>query len=595
MEKEETRNSEVKTPFAFRNGILIHISTLKDYELGKKCNCVCPECGGKLIARKGRIRKPHFAHLNENSSKLVCKGGLESALHLLVKDVITKGTSLRLPYVEMHIDKKLCSDPRLETEGKSHYFVVKGGVVRGSTRIFESRLFDTKGFNVFSEKNYGVENEVRADISIEGSESTLLVEVYVRHKVPREKIEKIKILGHSAIELDFSSFSFDFENADNNIEMIKHRLQDDESRRWWLYNKKAEEFEKQFVCGDIELLSDVNPENVKKGMPIESFGVQRTLLCEGNWLKLFRVYSCPKTTSFDVAQKAFYQIFNSCKECSFFGGTLWNSSGTAKVLCKMRSVSSDVTKERMKKCSNFVNFENRQNFASEIDRIVYQANPDFYKIGYSVTAYFKESFEEIWNGRINKTNKRNSFKSGQGEQTGFQSSIKSLLVPKLLEYNEVECVRENSTKVLIKSLLTPESLDANETECRKKSYEKALNVFSLNPNSKNTNFKKDFDTVFDMVWDEEYKFAIGEHKHWTYVRKFLFFELGKKVNKEKFTKFEEFERECFIFARKEMVYIVTDDYGKKHSLMPYFSTCIIPYWKGVLPKPCDPSDGVLPS
>jgi len=499
-------NSEVKTPFAFRNGILIHISTLKDYELGKKCNCVCPECGGKLIARKGRIRKPHFAHLNENGSRLVCKGGFESALHLLVKDVISKGASLKLPCVEMHVNKKLCSDPRLETECKSCYFIVKDGVVLGSTRIFESRLFNTEGFNVFSEKNYGIKNEVRADISIEGSESILLVEVYVKHKVPRDKIEKIRLLGHSAIELDFSSFSFDFENADSNIEKVKHCLQSDESQRWWLYNKKAEEFEKQFVCGDSELLSDVNPENIRKGMAIDKLGVQRKLFCEGINLKFFRVCSCPKTTSFDVAKKAFYQVFNSCKECRFFGGVLWNSRGKAKVLCKLRSVSSDVTKKRMKLCSSFVDLKNKQDFASEIDRIVYQANSDFYNNGYSVTTCFKEAFELIWNER---TNKRNSFESELGEQTGPRSSIKSLLVPKLLDNNEEECRKKSYTKELIKSLLIPELLDANKTDCREKGYAKALNVFSLNPNSKNTNFKKVFDAVFDMVWDEEYKFAIA--------------------------------------------------------------------------------------
>ena len=46
-------------------GKLIDISNVVK---GKKCNCKCYSCGGKLIAKKGEQRADHFAH-DKNSEK----------------------------------------------------------------------------------------------------------------------------------------------------------------------------------------------------------------------------------------------------------------------------------------------------------------------------------------------------------------------------------------------------------------------------------------------------------------------------------------------------------------------------------------------
>lgn len=40
-----------KLPFGLRSGKLVHISELNVEERGFKCNCNCPSCGDKLIAR----------------------------------------------------------------------------------------------------------------------------------------------------------------------------------------------------------------------------------------------------------------------------------------------------------------------------------------------------------------------------------------------------------------------------------------------------------------------------------------------------------------------------------------------------------------
>ena len=63
-----------------RNGKLISINEAKR---GLACNCICPACKSVLIARKGDVRIPHFAHYKNNS----CATGYQTSLHLLAKEL----------------------------------------------------------------------------------------------------------------------------------------------------------------------------------------------------------------------------------------------------------------------------------------------------------------------------------------------------------------------------------------------------------------------------------------------------------------------------------------------------------------------------
>ncbi|WP_240640168.1 hypothetical protein [Mangrovimonas spongiae] len=70
---------------------IAHISIVKN---GLKCNCECVECGEKLIAvnNKNNKREIHFRHEIESD----CKGGIETALHLLAKQIVAENNSIRL-------------------------------------------------------------------------------------------------------------------------------------------------------------------------------------------------------------------------------------------------------------------------------------------------------------------------------------------------------------------------------------------------------------------------------------------------------------------------------------------------------------------
>lgn len=68
---------------------------ISEAPLGLACKCICPECKMPLVAKNNpdNIRTAHFAH----SSGHTCKGALESALHLLAKQVLQECKGLRLP------------------------------------------------------------------------------------------------------------------------------------------------------------------------------------------------------------------------------------------------------------------------------------------------------------------------------------------------------------------------------------------------------------------------------------------------------------------------------------------------------------------
>ena len=72
----------LRVPYGVRDGELVHASRV---ERGLACGCVCVECGTRLVARRGRKIRPHFAH---HASVGVCDG--ESLLHRLGKRILAQ-------------------------------------------------------------------------------------------------------------------------------------------------------------------------------------------------------------------------------------------------------------------------------------------------------------------------------------------------------------------------------------------------------------------------------------------------------------------------------------------------------------------------
>lgn len=67
---------------------------IQDANKGLSCGCICADCGKNFVAVKGQKNEWHFRHFEESN----CKGGQETALHLLAKRIISKNSKINLPY-----------------------------------------------------------------------------------------------------------------------------------------------------------------------------------------------------------------------------------------------------------------------------------------------------------------------------------------------------------------------------------------------------------------------------------------------------------------------------------------------------------------
>jgi hypothetical protein len=140
-------------------GRIRHISEVNN---GLNCKCICSErdCDIRLIAvnNKNNKRDHHFRHETETD----CKGGIETALHLLSKQIISESDYIQFP--------------------------------------------DETNFSYDSSFEEVLLEKYRPDIIIENlnEEKKWLIEVAVTSFVKEDKLEKIKKDNYNCLEIDLS-------------------------------------------------------------------------------------------------------------------------------------------------------------------------------------------------------------------------------------------------------------------------------------------------------------------------------------------------------------------------------------------------------
>lgn len=154
----------IQMPFGIsENNVLVHISEI---EKGNEYSCKCLSCGTALIAVKGTVRAHHFRHYTTTD----CSG--ESVIHKAAKQIITEKKQITLP---------------------------------DNNKII---LFDSVQDEVKIES-------VIADLLATVGDRQLIIEIFYRHKVDAEKIDKLKKLNISAIEINLSDLNTgDVENME---------------------------------------------------------------------------------------------------------------------------------------------------------------------------------------------------------------------------------------------------------------------------------------------------------------------------------------------------------------------------------------------
>lgn len=197
---------EIKLLYGIHKDKLVHISQV---ESGIKCGCICPACQATLVARKGTEKRHHFAHHNSET----CNYAVETALHLVSKNIISASGYIKLPAVLIDFGYR----PSYEIAPINTY----------------------KIDSVCVEKRLG---NIIPDLIVMIGGSELLVEICVTNKVDDLKLSKIKSIGMSAIEIDLRGMSYDLD-----FDSIQKLIIDGIGNKKWIYNKRKEHLFKKLV------------------------------------------------------------------------------------------------------------------------------------------------------------------------------------------------------------------------------------------------------------------------------------------------------------------------------------------------------------
>ena len=183
---------------------------------GLDCECTCPNCGARLEAKKGQIRKHHFAHYNPNSNNNGKKTSFSKkqcyyvTMHRLAEEIIAEEKSIMAPAYKT-------------------FPVIK--------------LF----FETVEVEKRNDRKDLQPDIvGIDSAGKRFQIEIRYSHKTSKEKQNKL-------IESGFLSMEVDVKNQPMDREKLKTFLLETAENRKWLNNpdydeeirRKKEEKERQ--------------------------------------------------------------------------------------------------------------------------------------------------------------------------------------------------------------------------------------------------------------------------------------------------------------------------------------------------------------
>lgn len=192
---------EGRLTYGLREGILVSVL---DVPRGKACACVCPACGDALVAKRGTVVQPHFAHASGSE----CSAALETALHLGAKQILAERRQIVLPAVKVSF---------YSTE-------------REPITLAEERLYELEG--VVLERRAG---NVIPDVLAMIRGRPVAIEILVTHAVDVPKLQQLRRQGLSTVEIDLSA-------AARTVEMneLAALVVDGGPHKRWVFNDAAE-------------------------------------------------------------------------------------------------------------------------------------------------------------------------------------------------------------------------------------------------------------------------------------------------------------------------------------------------------------------
>lgn len=173
---------------------------------GKACGCVCPACKMPLVAKQNAAT-PHFAHAQDEN----CSKGLETAVHLAVKQIIAEKKQVRLPVMTWKNPL-----PRKDEAKLLH----KQQLIQLESVVLEQQV-----------------DNFKPDIVVISGNSTYFIEVAVTHFVDEEKLQKIISRKIPTFEIDVSRLKNGFTLAELESVLFESKSYPAE----WTYHPSIEE------------------------------------------------------------------------------------------------------------------------------------------------------------------------------------------------------------------------------------------------------------------------------------------------------------------------------------------------------------------
>lgn len=208
---EQKDNSNIKLLFGIRDGKVVSINDITEYERGLKCQCYCPGCGEPLQARLGKVKQKHFAHNNANCNLASAQ---QSALHLLAKEILQQENKMTFPELSVRTsDVTEC----VNYEYVSGFKNPKYTHIESKTITFDNVILEHKI------------SDIIPDIIVEKNGKQCLVEIAVTHYIDKIKQEKIKAIGLPVIEIDLGSIANDLLDTDALRKLIVYGT---DNKRW---------------------------------------------------------------------------------------------------------------------------------------------------------------------------------------------------------------------------------------------------------------------------------------------------------------------------------------------------------------------------
>jgi len=211
----------ISIPYGLRNGSVVHVC---DVASGLACRCVCLNCGGELIARKGAIREEHFAH----RSGLECAGLAEGVLHRLAKQLLCRLNQFEVPEYVWERSRRLpCGGSVLHKKR-----LARGGTIRVLRACPEFRI--PPDF---------IPDVVLFAGSTRRDPKPLFVEIVVSNRINRLKQRKIRRYGTSTIEIRLIP-----EDLALSPEQLRNKLEGLSKAKRWVFHPAQVACEKGFVA-----------------------------------------------------------------------------------------------------------------------------------------------------------------------------------------------------------------------------------------------------------------------------------------------------------------------------------------------------------